>query len=51
MRADAELCDIPVITMSGAPLPPGFPSRVHLQKPFGRDELAQALRTVGVPLA
>lgn len=51
MRADAHLCDVPVITMSGAPLPPEFPSRVHLEKPFGRDKLVQALKAAGVQLA
>jgi CheY-like chemotaxis protein len=50
MRADVQLRDIPVITMSGAPLPPEFPSRVHLEKPFGRDKLVQALKTAGVLL-
>jgi CheY-like chemotaxis protein len=46
MRTDPDLRDVPVITMSGAPLPPEFPSTVHLEKPFGSEELTQALKMV-----
>lgn len=45
MLADPELRGIPVITMSGLRVDMRMPSRAHLEKPFGLNELVEALRS------
>jgi CheY-like chemotaxis protein len=45
MLADPDLRGIPVITMSGLKVDMRMPSRAHLEKPFGLNELLEALRS------
>lgn len=42
--ADPALRGIPVVTMSGLKVDMRLPSRAHLEKPFGMQELVEALR-------
>jgi CheY-like chemotaxis protein len=46
LRGDPELCDIPVVIMSGGPTPSHVrPPYGYLEKPLQRDELLTKLRS------